>query len=291
VKRSAVYATATAFRQALEARLMNIAHAGDVDVQRVRRQVAFDRLLSRLFRDPAAPWSLKGGYAMELRLAAARATRDIDLAVRAPAAGGRRTTRAALLTMLQTAAALDLGDFFTFLVGEPITDLDAAPYGGARFPVEARMDGRAFARFHLDAAVGDVVLEPRDSVRGRDWLAFAGIPATPFRTVSREQQFAEKYHAYTLPRGGRPNSRVRDLLDMALLIAEGQLDQRRAAEALRATFAHRQTHLFPADAPEPPAGWERPFAALAAECGWAGDSAGAHGAVCRFIRSLRRKEP
>lgn len=29
----------------------------------------------------------------------------------------------------------------------PITDLDAAPYGGARYPVECRVDGRIFARF------------------------------------------------------------------------------------------------------------------------------------------------
>ena len=39
------YATATAFRQALESRLMNLARAEQVDVQRLRRQVAFDRLL------------------------------------------------------------------------------------------------------------------------------------------------------------------------------------------------------------------------------------------------------
>ena len=27
-------------------------------------------------------------------------------------------------------------------------DLDAAPYGGARYPVESRLDGRAFVKFH-----------------------------------------------------------------------------------------------------------------------------------------------
>jgi hypothetical protein len=54
-------------------------------------------------------------------------------------------------------------------------DLTAAPYGDARYSVETRMDGRIFARFHLDAAVGDVVIEPLETAECHDWLGFAGI--------------------------------------------------------------------------------------------------------------------
>jgi hypothetical protein len=50
------YATAGAFRRALEERLKNLSRA---------EQVAFDRLLARLFANDAAPWALKGGYALE----------------------------------------------------------------------------------------------------------------------------------------------------------------------------------------------------------------------------------
>ena len=53
--------------------------------------------------------------------------------------------------MLQSAADISLGDWFEFAVGPASMDLTAAPYGGARYPVEARMDERIFARFHLDA--------------------------------------------------------------------------------------------------------------------------------------------
>jgi len=56
-----------------------------VDLQRLRRQVAFDRLLARLFQVgdlKQPPWVLKGGYAMELRMKAARTTKDIDLTMR-----------------------------------------------------------------------------------------------------------------------------------------------------------------------------------------------------------------
>lgn len=75
-------------------------------------------------------------------------------------------------------------------------DLAAAPYGGARYSIEARMDGRTFARFHLDAGVGDVILQPLEMVECDDWLGFAGIEKPRVWMVSREQQIAEKIHAY-----------------------------------------------------------------------------------------------
>ena len=76
------YKTAGAFRTALETRLQARAQEEKTDLQRLRRQVAFDRFLARLFpKGPkgAYPWVLKGGYAMELRIRSARTTKDIDL--------------------------------------------------------------------------------------------------------------------------------------------------------------------------------------------------------------------
>ena len=55
------YASATAFRRALEDRLQQWSEAETVDVQRLRRQVAFDRLLAHLLRAENPPWLLKGG--------------------------------------------------------------------------------------------------------------------------------------------------------------------------------------------------------------------------------------
>ena len=83
------YATATSFRRALEDRLSTVTKAEGVDLQRIRRHVAFDRLLSRLFAGQNAPWVLKGGYALELKLATARTTKDIDLGLdQLPGLGG-----------------------------------------------------------------------------------------------------------------------------------------------------------------------------------------------------------
>ena len=259
------YANPAAFRQALEARLNGLARKRGVDVQRLRRQVAFDRFLCRLFNHSGERWLLKGGYAMELRLQESRTTRDIDLTTRGPIRGsGRLANR--ILRLLQAAASLELGDFFVFAVGEPTQDLAGAPYGGARFPVDARLAGRVFVRFHVDVGTGDPILEPVETVRGEDWLEFAGIHTTPFPSISREQQFAEKLHAYTLPRADRPNTRVRDLLDMYLLL-RSDVQSDRIAEAVHAVFARRKTHSLPATLPPPPESWAVPFAALADECG------------------------
>jgi len=128
------------------------------------------------------------------------------------------------------------------------------------------MGGRVFAKFHVDAGIGDVIMQPVERVQCADWLDFAGIPTPEVRMIAREQQFAEKVHAYTLPRNS-PNSRVKDLVDVALLIGDGLLDQHKAAQALRLTFEKRHTHVLPVTLASPPQDWQKPFEVLAEECG------------------------
>jgi hypothetical protein len=154
---------------------------------------------------------LKGGYALELRFKTARSTVDIDLTMgRVEDATDSSDVNQVVREILQAAASLPLGDWFEYTIGSPMMDITAAPYGGARYPVEVRMDGRIFAKFHLDAGIGDIVIHPVEIIETRDWLAFAGIERSQVRLIAREQQFAEKIHAYTLPRN-TPNSRVKDL--------------------------------------------------------------------------------
>jgi hypothetical protein len=253
-----MYATAAALRQALEARLKTVSLEDAVDLQRLRRQVGFDRFLARLCAVPSRDWVLKGGYAMELRFVAARSTKDLDFTLRS---GDGNSA----LDQLQVAGALDIGDFFSFRVGDAMLDLVAAPYGGARYPVDALMDGRVFVKFHVDVGIGDVILDPMETVTTRDWLAFAEIPPPSVAIIAREQQFAEKVHAYTLPRSNR-NSRVRDLVDMVLLVQSQSLQMDRTRDALHRTFERRATHELPKALTRPPTEWERPFLALAEEC-------------------------
>ena len=193
--------------------------------------------------------------------------------------------------MLQSVADAPLGDWFEYVIGPPVMDLTAAPYGGARYPVEARMDERIFARFHVDAGLGDVVIEPLETIVCRDWLGFAGIESSQIRMIASEQQFAEKIHAYTLPRN-TANSRVKDLVDMALLIGSGGLDKQRIMDALRLTFERRGTHDLPVGLVPPPADWQIPFQALAEECGLPADVAAVFAGVQEFLEEVlgRRTE-
>jgi hypothetical protein len=266
------YKTAGAFRTALETRLQTRAQEEKTDLQRLRRQVAFDRFLARLFPKESKgtyPWILEGGYAMELRIRSARTTKDLDLTLHdgTRLAKDSEERRRQVRAMVQDSAEIQLNDYFEFLVGEARENLDGAPEGGSRYPVDARMDGRGFARFHVDIGIGDEVLEPVDVLEGRDWLGFGGIAAPSFPVISREQQFSEKVHAYSLPRGDRVNTRTKDLIDMLLLIRQGKLDNSRLAGAIKATFAKRATHPIPRKLEPPPAEWGPVFEDLARECG------------------------
>jgi hypothetical protein len=239
------YKPAAAFRRAFEERIGRISRTDQIDLNRLRRQASFDRLLARLFHRQPAPWALKGGYALELRFQTARSTIDIDLTVR--------------------------------------MDLGAAPYGGARFPVEARMDRRIFSRFHLHVGIGDVLMDLLETRLCRDWLGFVGIGPNEVVMIPREQQAAEKIH--TLPRL-TPNSRVKDLLDLALLIGSSELDKTKLLDALRLTFDRRKTHALPSVLAPPPAEWQIPFAAVAQECGVSTDLAPVFNRVREYMESV-----
>jgi hypothetical protein len=277
------YKTPQALRTALEARLLETANRTGTDLQRIRRRVAFDRLLARMFvENQGRPsWCLKGGYAIELRIETARTTKDIDLSI-----AGREPIAPELLhRLVDDAASLDLADGFVFQVGDSILDLDAAPQGGSRFPVQARMAGRPFVGFHVDIGIGDDLIEPTDEIEGEGWFDFAGLPRPEFRMISREQQFAEKLHAYTRPRTDRDNSRVKDLVDL-LLLMRTQMEPRRLRENIERTFAHRATHPIPPELAPPPESWRARFAELAAQCGIDIEIDSALRCVNEYVRDL-----
>ncbi|HEY7098936.1 MAG TPA: nucleotidyl transferase AbiEii/AbiGii toxin family protein [Terriglobales bacterium] len=147
------------------------------------------------------------------------------------------------------------------------------------------MDKRIFARFHLDAGIGDVVMEPLENYRLPRVATLCRHRNLARAMIAREQQFAEKVHAYTLS-WSSPNGRVKDLVDIALLIESGSLDKRRALDALHLTFERRGTHRLTGDLVQPPANWQIPSQALAKECGLSPDVTAAFRAAERFFKAL-----
>lgn len=254
------YSSPADFKQALEERLRRAATGAEV--QRRRQLVVFQRLLARVVPSLGCNLVLKGGLALEIRIDGARTTGDIDLALFG--------AEDALLERMQALGQLDLGDFMTFEIQSHKTNPEVAGdgvlYGGKRLRVECKLAGKIYgARFGMDIVFGGPMLGDATVIQGEDYLGFAGIAAPQLRLLPIETHIAEKLHAYTLPRTS-PNSRVRDLPDMALLATVGEpLLGRRIADAIQQTFHARGTHVPPSVLPAPPEGWLRAYAALASD--------------------------
>lgn len=254
------YSSPEAFKQALEQRLRTSAKSG-AEFARKRQLLVFDRFLARVVAVLGDAATLKGGLVLELRLDRARTTKDIDLRMTGSPDG--------LLANLQAAGRLDIGDFLTFeLVPDnhhPEILGDAMQYDGLRFRADGKLAGKPYGQpFGVDVAFGDPILGEPEIVVAEDVLAFAGIAPPALRLYPIETHLAEKLHAYTMPRS-RPNSRVKDLPDIALLATAQPIDAKRLRAALEQTFTFRKTHALPANVPAPLGAWTTPYATMARE--------------------------
>lgn len=255
------YESAAALRQALEARLQQSARADGVDLERLRRRVAYTRLLVRLATTDASRWILKGGMALEVRLGdRARMTRDLDLAV-----GGLDGGAVEMAELLQYTIDVDASDGFRFAVSEPRQLApDALGGGGWRFHIDARLAGRTFAAVRVDVVDRTDEVVSTDLLRLPDVLGFAGISTATMETVAPAQHFAEKLHALTRDYG-RPNTRVRDLVDLVLLIETGLVKGPGLSAVVERVFAARGSQPLPAELSDPPAFWAEGYRASASE--------------------------
>lgn len=273
--------TPAAFRAALEARLNNAAQSGGRPVGRARKLVAFSRLLARLEQHAAGQWVLKGGFALELRLADhARATRDIDL-------DWATSLEAATETMID-AAALDLGDYFEFQV-EQIGEVHEGFGRGVRFRADALVAGRLFEQLAIDLGFVDSLPHDPDVLDVPNLLEFAEIPGPRVPAAPLEQHLAEKFHAYTRTYGdGHGSSRPKDLIDMVLISELAAFDATRLRETIVRVFNERGTHSVPTVVPSPPADWARRYRALAEEVHIDPVPGSGHAQVARLLDSVLR---
>jgi len=85
-------------------------------------------------------------------------------------------------------------------------------------------------------------------------LDFVGVERGRFRIYPLATHVAEKIHAYTLPRK-RPNARVKDLPDIALLASAKDIDGAALRVAIDRILEHRATHAVPKSVHDPPTSW------------------------------------
>jgi hypothetical protein len=203
--------------------------------QRRLREVAYRRLLARLFATQPGRWVVKGGAALLLRLDPNRTSNDIDLAYVAEAG-----EHAAALEALAEAVAHDAGDFFEFELarGKAVEVDPGHPLERAlSVPVVARIGGTVFADFTVDLAL------PRDGALSVDWVTptatLTGEPIVdvipPVALLSLGAQIADKVCALFERHGpdGHASSRARDLADIAMIATQENIDGTELVAQLR----------------------------------------------------------
>jgi hypothetical protein len=276
------YQSGTAFRTALEQRLLARSHATGLALSRLRKLVAFERLLARLLVVAPDRWVLKGGLALDFRLGdQARATIDMDL--------GRHDDDTAANHDFIAARLTDLGDYFAFTIDQtPILD-EADVAGAVRYRARASLAGRRFEDFIVDVGFSEPLAEP-DEVIGPDLLAFADLPPIRVPTLPLPTHVAEKVHAYTKRYGPSqlPSMRVKDLVDLVLIAALRSFSAGELRVALDRTFTSRTTHPLPQALPEPPTAWAEPYRRMAQTLSIAVDLRDAYQATATFLDPLQR---
>ncbi len=221
--------------------------------------MAFDRILARLVHVAPDVWLLKGGVALEYRLQHSRATADVDISAKLAFAG--------MQEVLEHAAAAEMADYFAMRVvqiSKPIDDIDTY-----RFRLDVVFaTGRLFEPMNLDVGFADPWLGTPQALTAPSLLEFAGIRPTTVYAIPASQHIAEKLHAYTRGYGAdrlRPSTRVKDLIDLALLLQSDAPEPEELATTIRDVFTARTSHAIPKRLPQPPTSWSAGYPALAGD--------------------------
>lgn len=209
--------------------------AAKVDAQ--IRQARFDRFLSRVFADREdSEWMLKGGMSMLARVPRSRTTKDMDLAA------DNTVDLAAAERSLATLVDTDLGDHLTFrLVRSAPTGLgDNQPGVATRRLLFACIDADHDTQIDtmtVDIVVGPPptgrpeVIEPANRLHLRRPLI-----THPYRLYPIVDQIADKVCATMATNypGGKPSSRVKDLVDLVVLAHTQTVDLAQLRTAIEA---------------------------------------------------------
>lgn len=249
------YASPKAFRQALTDKLKTLAAEGPWGLPELQRQIAYDRLLARLYQVDRG-WIVKGATALIARELGVRATIDVDLY--------RDTAVAAAERELREAAATDVGDWFAFELGPYRTIRDGMD--ARRVPIEALIGPTVWVSFHVDLVGAGITMtgEP-DEVPALARVGMPDLEQNGYRAYPLIDHITDKIVAIFSRYGssGGPSTRYKDLVDL-VAIARGASVEATAQVAALASEAADRGLILPSrfDAPDREI-WARGYAAEA----------------------------
>jgi predicted nucleotidyltransferase component of viral defense system len=251
------YLSAPAFDNALRDLFVAAASIGTYGVNELRRQFAYDRFLTRVFSDDTDRWILKGGGGLLARMPGqARHSMDLDLFYQ-----GQLDLA---ISTLQTVAAVDFGDFFSFDV-EPGPAKDN---GRARqLAIKAFLGNKEFQRFKIDLVVSSNMTQRPDTVAPLTPVNIPGLQLHPYRVYAIVDHLADKLAAMVEQHNGQPSSRYRDLVDIVLVANTHRFAAADLGGALRSEFTHRRIQL-PATIELPAPAWTAGYEIQALKIKW-----------------------
>ena len=247
------YATPAAFRRALTDRVKTAVASGPWTIQQLQRQVAYDRLLERLYLIDDG-WIVKGATALLARDLGVRASLDVDVY--------RDTARETAEADLRRAAGLDLNDWFRFEIG---TDSPIAN-ASIRLPVTALIGTTSWVRFQVDLVGADLRMTGQpDDVPPLARGVIPDVEQHGYRAYPLVDHIADKVAAmYERHGDGRlPSTRYRDLVDLVAIVAAVSVDAEPQIVALRSEFERRGLRWPERFVAPDRALWERGYAAEA----------------------------
>lgn len=216
----------------VRARLLNVAKAQGVDFNQVLVRFALERILYRLSQSEHADhFLLKGALLFTLWYDMPhRTTRDADLL------GFGASDLESVTQTFRDIASVAVDDGIVFdpasVAAEEIRK--DAGYAGARIFISGEL-ARARCKTQIDIGFGDAVTPgPVDATYP---VLLADLPAPRLRTYPVYTVVAEKLHAIALL--GMTNSRLKDYLDLSVLLDRETLDTDLLAQAIKATFERR----------------------------------------------------
>ena len=228
------YATPGAFRRALTDRLKALAAEGRWTLPQLQRQIAYDRLLERLYLVDEG-WVVKGATALMARELGMRATVDIDLY--------RAVARDQAEADVRRAAGMDLGDWFRFEVG-PAHQLTEDV--GTRLPVTAYVGPTVWQAFRVDLVGPNLRMTGLpEAVPPLARVTMPNVEQHGYRVYPLVDHVADKVAA-TFQRYGsdrRPSTRYRDLVDLVAIVTGASVRADEQAAAIRSEFTRRHLDL------------------------------------------------
>jgi predicted nucleotidyltransferase component of viral defense system len=225
----------------VRAQLLNIAKAEQTDFNAVLVRYALERFLYRLSQSAHADrFVLKGAMLFNLWYAMPhRPTRDVDLL---GFGASDLDSIAQAFGEIVSIAAEDGMEFDPTSVS--VAEIrKSAGYSGARVLVAAEL-ARARCKVQVDIGFGDAITPgPVDATYP---VLIADFAPPRLRTYPVYTVVAEKLHAVALL--GMANSRLKDYLDLWILLEREALDANTLASAIAATFTRRAS-VLPSELP------------------------------------------